>query len=150
MKKRIILLTAFVLLVAAGLVTAQEAVDKCYDPIGTAHFPRVRCNAGRIGVTAMVGELDDNRTAQCIAIPAAEVDYTVPADAAFEFCAHGNDAYVLCAAAAPVAATTVVGGYAFRVPEGACLGPYEMENAGVCSVIGTVALGVLCIHGIDY
>jgi len=150
MRKRIMLLTAIIVLATAGLLTAQEAVDKCWDPVGTAHFPRVRCNAGRVAMSAMKGELDDNAVAQCIAIPAAEVDYTVPVKDAFEICAHGNEAYVLCAAAAPVAATTVVGGYAFRVPEGACAGPYEMENAGVCSVIGTVALGVVCFRGVNY
>lgn len=91
--------------------------------------------------------LDDDRTGQCIAIPAAEVDYTIPATAvAVEFAAHGGTAYVLCAAAAPVAATTAVGGHSIVVQDGQTIGPYPLEVGGVCSVIGAVAIGELCIH----
>jgi len=151
--KTIIATAGFVglLLVFVSWASGQ-GVMKCYDAAGPANYPFVTCSGGIVSQQNVYPVLAATDTAQCITIPAAEADYTLPAHDAFEFCAHGTAAFILCAAAAPVAATTAVGGYAWRVEAGQCIGPYEMTGVTVCSVIGTAspAGNSLCIHGLDY
>ena len=78
----------------------------------------------------------------CVAITASDVDKTLSAISdSFLIRAHGNTAYITCAAAAP-AVTTTVGGYAFQVDAGQTLA--VNIKFPVCAVIGTAAAGTVC------
>lgn len=91
---------------------------------------------------------DDDAAGNCVSITAASVQFTMPGNDAYEVCAHGGEAYILCGAN-PTATTTVNTGYSFRVGDGQCIGPYEIASAK-CAVIGAVAAGAVCFQALDY
>ena len=100
-------------------------------------------------VEGISGVFDADDTAACLAIPAAEADYTVTHDAT-KVCALDNNVYILCAASAPVTADHTVGNFSFFVASGTCTEWMDFTGLTVCSYIGVAAAGFVCFMGKDY
>lgn len=97
-------------------------------------------------------KLDDDETANCVAITNASVDYDFSSTmtgwtAGDWICmsADGNMAYLNCGAAPT--ATTSIGGFSIKIPSGASR--CRRLTGPVCAVIGTTTAGTICFEHLD-
>ncbi len=86
-------------------------------------------------------KLDDDATAQCVAITASDVDYTLPT-AGDWYCitTSGNTAFINCGSSPAVDHT--VGNFSLVIPEGSTI--CKRLTGPDCGVIGVTATGFIC------
>ena len=89
--------------------------------------------------------LDDDLVTGSIALSNSSAQYTLPfVQDAYVVCSYGNDAYVECGTNPTV--TTSAGGYTFRVPSGACLGPMVLAGPKCAHIASTATGHVVFMH----
>jgi hypothetical protein len=109
------------------------------------------CLAATLGVVGLVAGASappplpyvvSATAANCEAITNASVQRTMTRGSLYQFCAYGQDTYVMCAAN-PTATTIVTTGFVFIVPADQCRGPYRVDVAK-CAIIGASTSGNFC------